>query len=68
MVVALAIATNSCQIVVIVAFVVSLALFLVFNMFRVLERIDFIRVLWLIPIIVCYISYYVFDKNLNMEQ
>ena len=39
----------------IVAFILSIVLFVPFNMFRVLERMDFLRILWLIPIIVCYI-------------
>ena len=63
-VLALNICTQTCKAMEIVAFVVAIILFGIFNMARVCDGIAFLRVLWLIPILVCFISFYVFDKNL----
>lgn len=62
-IVAINIGTFTCEILECAAFGLAVILFMVFNIFRVRE-IGLLKLLWLLPILVCYLSFYIFDKRL----
>lgn len=50
----------------IVAFAVALICFVVFNIMRVGNKTanGLLRVIWLVPILVCYLPFYIYKKSL----
>lgn len=49
----------------IVAYLVAVAVFAVFNIFRVLERIKYLRLLFFLPLIVAYLPFLIYKKELK---
>lgn len=60
--VAININSFTCNIMEVVSYLVAVTLFFIFNVFRIADRIAFLRILFFIPLIVAYIPFFVFKK------
>lgn len=60
-VVAINVGTFTCNIMEAAAFAAAILLFFLFNVIRISEN-RILRVLWILPIIACYIPFYIFSK------
>lgn len=49
----------------IVAYFITVVVFTVFNIFRVLERIKYLRLLFFLPLIVAYLPFLIYKKELK---
>lgn len=55
----------TCNIMEIIAYFAAVIVFTVFNIFRVWQRIKYIRLLFFVPLIVAYLPFFIFKKELK---
>ena len=65
--VAININSFTCNIMEVVAYLAAVVVFAVFNVFRIAERIRFLRLLFFVPLIAAYLPFFIFKKELKAE-
>ena len=57
----------TCNIMEVVTYLAAVVVFAVFNVFRIAERIRFLRLLFFVPLIAAYLPFFIFKKELKAE-
>jgi hypothetical protein len=63
--VAININSFTCNIMEVVTYLVAVVVFTVFNVFRVAEKIKFLRLIFFLPLIAAYLPFLIFKKELK---
>lgn len=63
--VAININSFTCTIMEVVTYLVAVVVFTVFNVFRVAEKIKYLRLLFFVPLIAAYLPFFIFKKELK---
>jgi hypothetical protein len=63
--VAININSFTCNIMEVVTYLIAVVFFTIFNVFRLVERIKFLRLLFFLPLIAAYLPFLIFKKELK---
>ncbi len=63
--VAININSFTCNIMEVATYLAAVVVFAVFNVFRIAERIRFLRLLFFVPLIAAYLPFFIFKKELK---